>query len=159
MTSAYVAAGTVMLVVGGGVVFWWLFASPLARRGREYGYSPPSYTLVRTLQDRASRSHNLSLAEMEALRLLSSDRDWNIRVGALTALADLGSSDKAGSAAGIARSRLADKEGVVRQYALRALELLRAPDLKVAAKRLENDPDAWARGKARRILGYPPNQR
>lgn len=134
---------------------WALYLSPYAQHARKAGFDPPTFVVVRTLQERASRQRSLSFVEVATLGRLSADNNPLIRARALTALFYIGGTDQAPAAADIARGRVKDESGMVRAYALSALARLGAPDTARVARRMLDDPNESVRAKARKVLGLP----
>jgi HEAT repeat protein len=79
------------------------------------------------------------------------DPDEFVQARALTALFSLGGGGQANAAAQIARGKLTDRKGLVRQYALSALAHLKAPDAAVQARKMLRDPDPNVREKAGKV--------
>jgi len=112
----------------------------------------PALSEVRQLQHRVIREKSLPPAAMARLKVLVNDPSPFVRARALTALGGLAGSKQAPSAIDIARTKVADREPLVRQYALSALEKLKAPDLRAQARKLLADPDANVRARAEALL-------
>jgi hypothetical protein len=107
---------------------------------------------VRRLQHRAETVHELATEEVASLVSLSAAKDWEVQVRALSALACVRGNGSESVAIRAASARIHDPEGIVRQYALRTLEIQHDPRLASAALLLKDDPHEYAREKARRIL-------
>jgi HEAT repeat protein len=115
-------------------------------------HDSPAMAEVRQLQREVIKKKSLSPPEMAHLRKLTNDKDPFVRARALTALGGLLASPQAKDAAAIARSKLGDPDPLVRSYALRGLEKLKAPDLVAQARKLMNDPNARVRQRAAGIV-------
>jgi HEAT repeat protein len=106
---------------------------------------------VRQLQEVAVKRHQLDPAELAEIKVLVNDPDQFVRARALTALFSLGGGGQSKTAAAIARGKLTDQKGLVRQYALSALARLKAPDAASTAKKMLRDPDPHVRERAAQI--------
>src|ERR1043165_698030 len=67
-------------------VGYWLYGSPYARFGRQHGYDPPTFTVVRPIQERVANGQPLTAVDLVALRSLAGDENWAIRCRALSPL-------------------------------------------------------------------------
>jgi hypothetical protein len=128
------------------------YLGPMAREGAAYGYDPPTYVAVKTLQMRARAHEHLSDSDMARLNDLSCNDNPYIAVKALSALWYLGGTKQEAQALQIARDKLSHKHPLVRQYALSTLSRLKAPDVMPIARQMLSDPVIDVRLKAEQIL-------
>jgi hypothetical protein len=132
--------------------FYPRYLSPMAREGAAYGYHPPTYVAVKTLQLKAEARRRLSDSEMTRLNDLACNNNPYIAAKALSALWYVGGTGQEERAAQIARDKLSSKHPLVRLYALSTLARLKAPDAMQIARQMFNDPDVNVRQKAERLL-------
>src|SRR5579862_815265 len=103
------------------------------------------FQTARALQRLAEDGPGLTQQQISTEARLTSSANYDARMRAQPIPASNASMTVALNAA---RRHLHDPEAVVRQYALRCLEMLGAPDIRAAAAQLANDPNDYVSDKA-----------
>src|SRR5579862_4227124 len=112
------------------------------------------FQTARALQRLAEDGPGLTQQQISTEARLTSSANYDARMRALSALSVIRAQPIPASNASMtvalnaARRHLHDPEAVVRQYALRCLEMLGAPDIRAAAAQLANDPNDYVSDKA-----------
>jgi len=137
-------------------IYWWIvyprYFSPLAKQARLSGSDPITFAEVHDFQERAQKTKRLTSRDLDRLSILANDKSTTIQIRALSALFYSADTDQADKASSIARTKLADSSGLVRQYALSALYRLKAPDTLMQAQQMRTDSQAGVRAKAEVII-------
>lgn len=140
------------VTAGNGIRYVLQDNSADAQLARANGFDVHEYKSVKGAEIKARDRRTLSPDEFHEVQTLAESSTPAIRVRALTSLYFLGDSPLRQQAITLAKSKIKDPNGPVRQYALSALSRLKDPDAKTLALAMKNDPHEGVRAKAAIIL-------